>query len=62
MYMDEKNILPDEVITIGDGINDISMFKVSDISIGIGDSKEIETTFRYKGITEALEYIENSLI
>jgi len=62
MYMDEKSILSDEVITIGDGINDISMFKVSDISIGIGDSKAIETTLRYKGITEALNYVELELI
>lgn len=58
MYMRKNNIKSNEVITVGDGINDISMFRVSDESILIGASENIETTYVFKKIDSALLFVE----
>ena len=58
MYMRKNNIKPNEVITVGDGVNDISMFRVSDESILIGASENIETTQVFRKIDSALLFIE----
>lgn len=61
MYMEKYNIKSSEVITIGDGVNDISMFKVSDESILIGDSYEINTTYKYEDIDSAILFVEKKI-
>lgn len=61
MYMNKNNIKSNEVITIGDGVNDISMFKVSNESILIGETENIKTTHRFETIDLAILFVEKKV-
>lgn len=46
-----------DFIAVGDGINDISMFEFSDISIKIGSKLGYDTDYSFENISEALDLI-----
>lgn len=58
---DYLNLPSDEVIAVGDGENDISMFKVSGLSIGIKLSNQEHASINVDTIDMALDYILDKL-
>ena len=50
-------ISPEEMIAVGDGVNDIPMFRYAGLSLGIGLPDQPEVDGSFDTITEALEYI-----
>lgn len=51
------NIGSGEVIVIGDGVNDIPMFRFCKLSIGVYGLDKNLTTYHFNDITKALEFI-----
>ena len=47
----------EDMIAVGDGVNDIPMFRYADYAIGIGKNVEGETDICFDTIGEALKYI-----
>jgi len=54
---DIEGLTQKDFIAIGDGVNDVPMFEFADISIGIGNKHNYPVTYRFDGISEALEYL-----
>ena len=52
----------EEMIAVGDGINDYPMFEFAGISLGIGVKEEDKVDKNFVSITEALEYIQELLV
>ena len=50
------SLSPDEIVTVGDGVNDLPMFKYGKYSISI-DNKALNATYDLKSITDALKLI-----
>lgn len=57
----ELNISSDEMIAIGDGVNDIPMIKYCKYSIGIAPLDTSLTTWHYDDIFNALDFINKTL-
>ena len=59
---DMLDVKPEEMIAVGDGINDYPMFEFAGISLGIGVKEEDKVDKNFVSITEALEYIQELLV
>lgn len=58
-YLSElTGIKAEEMLAVGDGVNDIPMFEYAGFSIGIGDGLKEHTDICFDSIIEALRYIE----
>lgn len=51
------NMNAEELIAVGDGINDVPMFEYADTSIKIGESLKYQTDYSFTTIAEALDYL-----
>ena len=51
------NVSPKDMIAVGDGINDYSMFEYAGVAIGIHVKESGRVDKNFNTITEALEYI-----
>ncbi|MBQ0083571.1 MAG: HAD family phosphatase [Clostridiales bacterium] len=54
-------ITPNEVITVGDGINDYPMFEFSKYSVGLNVKDESKVTENFRSLAEALDFIETKV-
>ncbi len=62
-FLCEKlGIKKSEVVTMGDGINDYSMFKESGYSLGINLPDKAKATHNFTCLADALEFIKNELM
>lgn len=55
-------VRPEEMIAVGDGINDYPMFEFAGMSLGIRVKEEDKVDKNFDSIIEALEYIQELLI
>lgn len=60
MLMDAKGYKSDEIIAVGDGSNDVAMFKLVDTSIRLRNKED--ATYSFETIDEALIFIKENLI
>lgn len=58
---DMLEILPEEMIVVGDGVNDYPMFEFASISLGIKVKEEDKVKKNFNSILEALTYIQDIL-
>ena len=59
-FLGELTGIPcEQMISFGDGINDIPMFQGTGMSVGIGDQLSYPTDLHFETIGEALAYIEH---
>jgi len=58
---DFLGVMPEQIVAIGDGENDISMFEVAGMSIGINIGDANSVTKRVSDINEAIKYIQGTL-
>lgn len=57
-FCNEEGISIEDTVSVGDSVNDISMFEQTGMSIGIDDKEEkLPVNFRFESIVEALEFL-----
>lgn len=59
---EKLGIEKDEVVTMGDGVNDYSMFNESGFSLGINLADKSKATHNFSCLDDALEFIKNELM
>ena len=59
---DMLDVKPEEMIAVGDGINDYPMFEFAGTSLGIGVKEEEKVDENFASIAEAIEYIQELLL
>jgi HAD superfamily hydrolase (TIGR01484 family) len=56
-FVSTFGLTPKDVVTVGDGVNDLPMFEYADLSIGIGHGVTGKATLSFETIGEALDYL-----
>ena len=60
--IDMLNIPNEQVLAIGDGINDYPMFEIAKTSVGIKLKDKSKVTYYFDDIDEALEFVSSKII
>lgn len=56
-FVSSIGLTPKDVVTVGDGVNDLPMFEYADLSLGIGQGVAGKATLSFETIVEALDYL-----